>query len=180
MATYLVTKFTAFLKSKKIEYSFDDDGDIQFEYQGLKFIFFCNNIDSLPYFHLAQFGSLRAQRGSVSQTACAIITQDIKLLKAFVSENKNVIFSVEAFIPQGTPHVNSLFERFLEILVIAKTEYKKALKKIQNESGDDDELPFEAEDNLEDEDVSSDSEHKLPDPEGMELEAYCELVSHSA
>lgn len=179
MANSLDSKFIAYLNAKNIPFTKDSDGDICFCHEGQQLCYICNNNDYIPYFRLIQFDIDRVKKNErLCLKACNGINRCMKIVKAYISYNNMVNFTVETFIPLGVHHIEELFDRLIGVFPNAKSEYKKIKAKCKKEakeghSSDDEDLMGDELDELFAQEGDSLED---PNPEGIDLQTYCQLV----
>jgi len=106
------------LKSQGFRYDVDSDGDIHFKYQTHNYFFTVSETDQ-SFFRLIMPNLYEVEDNrEVVLEACNTISRDIKVVKAFLVEDR-LWLAIEMFI-DTTPELDDFFERCLDILEAAR------------------------------------------------------------
>lgn len=176
MNSALTTKFIAYLRSENINYVLDDEGDIRFCLAGHNIYYLAKETDNiLPYFVLIDFSvDIVKDHHKSYMTICNKITRNFKVLKAIINEDSRVFFSIESIIQKGSQNLNDLFEFYLRVIADAYSFFQQEKEALLNDQLGEEAYMGKGKD--ETVDAYDTLPHSLPNPEGMELEAYCQLL----
>lgn len=126
-----IERFSDYLKRNGIKYESVDEGDIAFKFRGYTLIGINDQKDPC-FLRLLLFTSYdKEDEQKVSQVLNTMNCQ-FKMMKAFYeTKDTTVTFSIEHCIPDCNVHLDSIFERNLDVLEESFTEFCRTMK-VQN------------------------------------------------
>lgn len=111
----------------------EEEFGILFKYQMASFIFF-NNSNDEEFFQLVMPGifDIDEENISIAMLACNRLNSDVKVAKAFVSQNNDVWLAFEILLDEN-PEVESIVPRALNTLMHARDQFYAAIKELSAE-----------------------------------------------
>lgn len=126
-----IERFSDYLKRNGITYESVDEGDIAFKFRGYKLVGI-NEPKDPDLLRILLFSSYDKEDEQKISQILNIMNCQFKVMKAYYEpEDSAVIFSIEHCIPNCNTHLDSIFERNLEILEESFTEFSRTMKAVE-------------------------------------------------